>query len=1130
MNKDFAFSFILTGSTPKSLKNRFCRVWHQAIAYGAVQSTIALSLCWSGIEIVWFSKSAFAQIIPDNTLGAESSVVNPINNQSDRIDGGALRGSNLFHSFKEFNIGEGRGAYFTNPAAIKNIFSRVTGSNPSRLFGKLGVLGNANLFFINPNGIIFGPNASLDIRGSFVGSTANAIKFPDGSSFSAKDPFAPVEIKVEVKPLIGIYFEGTGHFITNDADLKVGKGQSITLFGRKVTSVGTLTAPGGTVQVLGTENVTLSGKAKIDVSSETGGGTVLIGGDFQGKGTVPNAATTFIGKDVSIKADALTNGNGGKVIVWADKLTEFYGNISAKGGSVSGNGGFVEVSGKEQLIFKGNVDTNAVNGKPGTLLLDPTNIVIENGSADSASDGTNTFVGSNSEVAGSVQNSDLSPTTIYESELEGLSGNNNVILQAADNITLKDLADNELSLAPGNGSINLTADGDGNGVGSFVMQDVADTIKTNGRDINISGASLNIANIDTSSAGNGGAIGLNSAGEIVLNGMVEASSKEGNGGDVTLNANGNITINPGSNIFSNGLLGGNINLKSSADISVTNGAIGSVNFGSRGTGGDVNVMAMSLSLVEGAELVTLASNRANAGNVIIQTENFVSVVGSDGLFSAIASQVRRGAEGNAGNVTIETGSLRVVDGGQIASSTSGKGNGASLTVQANFVEVIGFNPTDASIPSALFVTATPSAIGNAGNISIETNSLRIADGGQIGSGTFGRGNGGFLRIQANSVEIIGSDPIDGSASSLFSSVQPQAEGNAGNLMIETDNLRLVNGGQIQAVTFGQGNGGELRVRAQSVEVIGSDPFDGTPSGLAASVQPQAEGNAGNLTIETNNLRVADGGLISANTLAKGNAGTINIQATSSIILTDEANILVNSKGSGVGGNLQIGSESLTIDKGRISAETTSNRGGNINLQVKDLLLLRNGSKISTTAGTAQAGGDGGNININAGFLVAVPRENSDITANAFLGNGGNINVNAQGILGIQFRQQQTPLSDITASSQFGLAGTVNINASQIETYQDIAKLPEQVVAFFFSVACGRGSAVEFFNIGRGGSLPTPYEPLTAETLIVNWIDPIAEEENKDATSRSHKERSQQLEVTGTTETSSSTLFVPACAK
>jgi filamentous hemagglutinin family protein len=122
---------------------------------------------------------AIAQIIPkitpDNTLGSEHSTVTPQNQLVDRVDGGAIRGTNLFHSFQEFNIGEGRSAYFANPTGIENIISRVTGGNLSRILGTLGVLGKANLFLINPNGIIFGANAKLDVNGSFVASTASSV-------------------------------------------------------------------------------------------------------------------------------------------------------------------------------------------------------------------------------------------------------------------------------------------------------------------------------------------------------------------------------------------------------------------------------------------------------------------------------------------------------------------------------------------------------------------------------------------------------------------------------------------------------------------------------------------------------------------------------------------------------------------------------------------------------------------------------------------------------------------------------------------------------------------------------------------------------------------------------------------
>jgi hypothetical protein len=331
-----------------------------------------------------------------------------------------------------------------------------------------------------------------------------SIIFPDGNQFSAINPEAPPLLTVKVQPPIGLHFEGQEGFITNAADLAVASRQTLSLSGSDVAITGNLTAPGGRVEVLGTNSVALLENATIDVSAPTGGGTILIGGDFQGRGTVPNAKRTYVSDKVTINADALTNGNGGKVIVWADEVTGFYGSISARGGLESGHGGLVEVSGKEHLIFRGQVNTSAVNGLPGTLLLDPNNITIADGSGDEGGDGTDTFAGNNSGRVGSILTASLSeiedtaPTTIYESELEGLSGDTNIILHATNDIRLQDLSDDGLELAAGAGVIAFSADADRDGVGDFVMEDnFADSIFTNGRNFAISGANLAIGNIDT---------------------------------------------------------------------------------------------------------------------------------------------------------------------------------------------------------------------------------------------------------------------------------------------------------------------------------------------------------------------------------------------------------------------------------------------------------------------------------------------------------------------------------------------------------------------------------------------------------------------------------------------------------
>ncbi|NJK39981.1 MAG: filamentous hemagglutinin N-terminal domain-containing protein [Oscillatoriales cyanobacterium SM2_3_0] len=199
------------------------------------------------------------QILPDNTLGSERSVINSVTRTRSEINGGASRGSNLFHSFQEFNVRENASVYFANPDGIRNILSRVTGSNPSNIFGRLGVLGEANLFLINPNGIIFGPNASLDINGSFLATTANQIQLGENGFFSATQP--------QDNPLLSInpsalFFNSLNppsspnnpaiinQSTANEVGLQVPSGRTLGLVGGNVVlDGGILTVPQGRIEL-----------------------------------------------------------------------------------------------------------------------------------------------------------------------------------------------------------------------------------------------------------------------------------------------------------------------------------------------------------------------------------------------------------------------------------------------------------------------------------------------------------------------------------------------------------------------------------------------------------------------------------------------------------------------------------------------------------------------------------------------------------------------------------------------------------------------------------------------------------------------------------------------------------------
>jgi filamentous hemagglutinin family protein len=218
-----------------------------------------------------FNPPAMAQIIPDNSLGNESSVVVPNVNingiNSDRIDGGAIRGSNLFHSFQDFNIDNGRGAYFSNPESISNILSRVTGNNLSNILGTLGVLGNANLFFINPNGIVFGPNARLDVGGSFFASTADGILFENGVEFAASNPDAPPLLTINIP--IGLNFRENPGSIVNQS---IAVDSEDNLVGLQVLPEKTLGFVGGDIQLEG--GILTAPQGRVELGSIAGNSLV----------------------------------------------------------------------------------------------------------------------------------------------------------------------------------------------------------------------------------------------------------------------------------------------------------------------------------------------------------------------------------------------------------------------------------------------------------------------------------------------------------------------------------------------------------------------------------------------------------------------------------------------------------------------------------------------------------------------------------------------------------------------------------------------------------------------------------------------------------------------------------------
>ncbi|MGZ3241374.1 MAG: two-partner secretion domain-containing protein, partial [Burkholderiaceae bacterium] len=351
-------------------------------------------------------------------------------------------------------------------------------------------------------------------------------------------------------------------------------GDTLLEAGSVTTATGT--GKGGEIQVLG-ERVGLTGDARIDASGHTGGGTVLVGGDYHGENaSIQNAKRTYVGADTQIKADAIDSGDGGKVIVWSDETTRAYGSIFARGGVQGGNGGFVETSGKQNLDFHAKVDVSAKTGNNGTLLLDPTAITITGGTGDGDVDGTSTFQGSS--IPGTANFSDAGPSVIYQSEIEGMTPGTNLVLEATDLINTSGTFFNLVTL-PNNSNLtlrtrNAATDGSGtigiNLIGStdganlgFKTQGTGSITLQTGTGASPQSAGIQVGKLTT----DGSAVTINASGAVSI-GKIITSSLSSNGGDVSVTASGgSITLN--SNIDARGnTTNGNVTLNAAGAINV----------------------------------------------------------------------------------------------------------------------------------------------------------------------------------------------------------------------------------------------------------------------------------------------------------------------------------------------------------------------------------------------------------------------------------------------------------------------------------------------------------------------------------------------------------------------------------
>ena len=609
---------------------------------------------------------------------------------------------------------------------------------------------------------------------------------------------------------------------------------------------------------------------------------------------------------------------------------------------------------------------------------------------------------------------------------------------------------------------------------------------------------------------------------------------------------GSIRLFRQSQIDSSGAGGGLITILG-GEVSLTDGSRILSNTYDALNGGGINIQAEQFNLDNRAFISSSTIGKGNAGNIKINATNSINLVGTqprafleqllsekfnpqnlyDGIFSVTAG------EGSGGNVTLDTRQLQVMNGAAILTPTLGNGLGGNINLLASeFADI-----TNGSI----LITGTIST-ASAGDIHILTPQLRVLQDGYIitSPGLSGSGEGGDITVNAHSVELRGVTPHVAIPAGLFTATL--GTGDAGDIILNTRQLTVADGAQVSTSAAGAGKGGNLTVNAESVQLRGVSEDGRFLSGLLTSsslltVQgKKGTAPAGDLTVNTQRLVVADGAQISAATGSEGAAGNLTLNATESIdvigfgtnidqsvesvsfgiigdgivpsaiesntsgagnagdlrintgrlTVRNGAEIGVRGTNEGAAGNLEIQANQVLLDhEGTLSAATVAGTGGNIRLQAQTVELRRD-SQITTNAGNA----DGGNITLGASDLVAL--ENSDITANAKAGKGGQVRINAQGVFGTQFREFQTAQSDITATSELGaqFSGAVEINSPEVDPSAGLVELPSNLVdpTTLIATRCSGNQGNQFVMTGRGGLPPSPNDALTSEPMVMNWIN------------------------------------------
>ena len=845
-----------------------------------------------GVLAILLPIRAFSQIATDGSVGPRGTLIGP--NYIIPAELGRTQSPNLFHSFSTFNVLTGESANFTGPSSIHTIFSRVTGGSLSNIDGALkSSIPGVNLFLLNPAGVLFGPNASVNIGGAFRVSTANYVQFDDGYQFKS---VLGNDGNFTSAPYTAFGFLGPSAApITFDrTNLEVSPGQTLAVIGGDISLTGpsaggvTLQAKGGEVQVVSVASVGV-----VPLVSSPGTPALSVN-SFSTLGTI-----TLTNGAAIAAPSAVTNVTpGGRIVMRGGSLTLDQGSaiFTSTGGDTSASPVALDIAMRGSLVLdNGSVITSTNTGglgNGGKILLSASNLELRNGSALNnfyASEGNGSdlivntgrlllaggadIIGKNTGArnAGNGGVIDITATesviigpgsTIQTENFQGI-GTGSPIQITTPSLTVE-------GAAGPSGKAGITGITGGFGPASSVTLNVG-TLELKGQQALIDTRARNVSVVGVAPPTQGG-------GPVTVQG-------QGGAGTVA----DRVTISGAGSGFlteTEGLgVGGPLTISTRQLIVQSDGRI-SANTTNAGQAGALTLNLGTLDLTSGGQITTSSTNStlANAGSA-----GTITVQGSSGADSAADSLLVSG-----------TNSL-------ISTTTAGSGQGGNIQIKAGQIQIEKLGR----------VTADTTGKGNAGTITMTGDSLTVASGGRIEASTSGEGKGGSINITTTGdIRVSGMSADGQTRSGIFAKTQTPSTGtggggakpgNAGDIAITATNLLLAGGAQIDSSTTSGGAGGSVSVTTtENIIIAGS-------STRLTSNATRGDGKGGNITLVAKNITVRDAASVTAATGGKGDAGNVILTVRDQLLLQSAGTITTSTSGSGTGGTIIIQAGQVLLD-------------------------------------------------------------------------------------------------------------------------------------------------------------------------------------------------------------------------